>query len=517
MDVLGIDLGTTYSGVARCDETGFVEMITFERENEPMIPSVVSYSNEGVPVVGKAAVNDLRIRENRAIDAVKREMNKEYCDKQLQIGNIQRKVSPIEISACILRYLLHNSNKELINTYHEAETHQAVVTIPAAFNDSQREKTKLAAELAGIEVLGLLQEPTAAALAYGIKQGETILVFDLGGGTLDVSIVKHEKNKDTSSYVVIGTPAGDDHLGGKDWDEALVNHVLRKENVEPATINKHGRVWASLMAEAERCKRDLTNNLKAEFELNYKEINKPIDITRFEFETITKVLMNRAVTIVEKAIRNAPTAQINRFVLVGGSSKMPMVRKTLERKFVGKLANNRALEDWISLSDPDYAIAKGAAIYAGTFSKMAKKDRIEVEDKTTRSYGFQAMRGEQKVILNQVFSDDPCVVENRSFTLTTRRDNQEYMSIVLIENDSNEDETTSDCSNPLISKKFKLPKGMPQGTEVDFAVHRDKDGIIHVGVECQDHEIHFLAKNIAEDSIVEQVKQTISLMIKNEK
>ena len=516
MSVLGIDLGTTYSGVAKCDDTGFIEMITFQRENEPMIPSVISFSNDGVPIVGKAAANDLRIRENRAIDSVKREMNKEYCDKQLQIGGILRKVSPIEMSACILRHLLYNANKELKNTYRESDTNQAVVTIPAAFNDSQREKTKLSAELAGIEVLGLLQEPTAAALAYGIKTGETILVFDLGGGTLDVSIVKHEDNKGSSSYVVVGTPAGDDHLGGKDWDEALAIHVLRKENIDPSTINRFGRAWASLMAEAERCKRDLTNSLKAEFEFSYKDIHKPVNVTRFEFETITKVLMNRAVSIVEKAIKNAPDAKIDRFILVGGSSKMPMVRKTLERKFVGKLSNNRPLEDWISLSDPDYAIAKGAAIYAGTFLNR-KKETIKVEDKTTRSYGFQAMRGKQKVILNQVFSDDPCVVSNRSFTLTTRRDNQEYMDVILIENDSTEDETIYECSNPFITKSFKLPKGLPMGSEVDFIVNRDKDGIIHIGVECQENELHFLAKNVAEDSIVNQVKQTISLMIKNEK
>lgn len=516
MGVLGIDLGTTYSGVARCDDTGFVEMVTFQKENEPMIPSVVSFSNDGVPIVGKAAANDLRIHENRAIDAVKREMNKEYCDKQLQIGSVLRTVSPIEPSACILRYLLYNANKELVNTYREPKVKQAVVTIPAAFNDTQREKTKIAAELAGIEVLGLLQEPTAAALAYGINSGETILVFDLGGGTLDVSIVKHEKDKDKSSYIVVGTPAGDDHLGGKDWDEALVNHILRKENIEPETINKHGRVWASLMVEAERCKRDLTKDLKSEFELNYKEINKPVEVTRFEFETVTKVLMNRAVSIVEKAIDNAHNVQIDRFILVGGSSLMPMVRKTLERKFVGRLSNNRPLEDWISLHDPNYAIAKGAAIYAGTFMNK-KKETIKVEDKTTRSYGFQAMRGKQKVILNQVFSDDPCVVDNRTFTLMTRRDNQEYMDVVLIENDSVEDETIYECSNPLISKTFKLPKGLPKGTEVDFNVHRDKDGIIHVGVECQEHELHFLAKNVAEDGIINQVKRTISLMIKNEK
>ena len=260
MSVLGIDLGTTYSCVASCDSKGHVEMLTFEREKSPTIPSVVAFQDDGTPFVGQKAKNGLMINAEKAIDAVKREMNSEYCKKDIKINGIFRKVSPIEPSSCILRHLFYNANKTIREIYNDKEASKAVVTIPAAFNDNQREKTKLAAELAGIEVLGLLQEPTAAAIAYNIKPEETILVFDLGGGTLDVSIVKYEKDK-SNSYSVLGTPAGDVHLGGKDWDEALVLHVLRKANIDPETIDKHGRYWALLIHEAENRKIELTDNL----------------------------------------------------------------------------------------------------------------------------------------------------------------------------------------------------------------------------------------------------------------
>ena len=236
-----------------------------------------------------------------------------------------------------------------------------------------------------------------------------------------------------------------------------------------------------------------------------------IKITRSEFETISSGLVQRAVKIVEKAIQNAGNSPIDRFILVGGSSRMPMIIKTLERTFVHTISKNRPLKDWISLSDPDFAIAKGAAIYANTISST-KDDTIKVKDKVTRSYGFQAMRGAKRILINIIFLDDPCVVEDRSFTLTTRRDNQETIDIVIIENDSIEDELEYDCTNPLLCKSFILPPHLPKGTEVNFHVQRDKNGIIQTSVECYGNEIQYLSKEIAEDSILKQIKQTINKM-----
>lgn len=515
MNVLGIDLGTTYSCVATCDKNGHVEMLTFEREKTPTIPSVVGFMDDGSPYVGQRAKNGLMIHAEKTIDAVKREMNSVFCQKELTINGIKRRLSPIEPSACILRHLFYNSNKTLKITYNQPETNKVVVTIPAAFNDTQREKTKLAAELAGMEVLGLLQEPTAAAIAYNIKPNETILVFDLGGGTLDVSIVKYEKEKN-NSYTVLGTPAGDVHLGGKDWDEALVLHILRKANIDPDKLDRHGRDWAILMHEAENRKIDLTDNLTTEFSVNLPGNTQLISIRRSEFETITASLVRRAVNVVRKAISNANEVPIDRFVLVGGSSRMPMIIKTLEKEFLSKISNHRLLKDWISLEDPDYAIAKGAAKYANLLNDHGNTD-FSVNDKTTRSYGFKAMRGSKEVVINLIYADDKCEVENRLFSLRTRRENQSKMDIVIVENDSIEDEISCDCNNPLLVKSLNLPPNSPIGTDVNFIVNRDKNGIVHVNAECGSNSISFQAKEIAEDAIIQQTKDTINKMINKEK
>lgn len=514
MSVLGIDLGTTYSCVAACDDRGHIEMLTFEKEKTPTIPSVVGFLDDGSPYVGQRAKNSLMVHAEKAIDAVKREMNNVYCQKELTINGIQRKLSPIEPSACILRHLFFNGNKTLRDAYNQQETNKVVVTIPAAFNDTQREKTKLAAELAGMEVLGLLQEPTAAAIAYNIKPNETILVFDLGGGTLDVSVVKYVK--ETNTYEVLGTPAGDVNLGGKDWDEALVLHALRTANINPDLLDRHGRYWAILMHEAENRKIELSDNLTTEFAINLPDCTKLVTIRRSEFESITASLVRRAVDTVSKAIANANNVPIDRFVLVGGSSRMPMIIKTLEREFLSKISNNRLLQDWISLEDPDYAIAKGAAKYANLLCNKSKED-FGINDKTTRSYGFKALRGAKEIIINLIYADDVCEVEHRSFSLRTRRDNQEKMDIVIVENDSLDDETLCNCVNPLIRKSLNIPKGAQAGTEVNFVVSRDKNGIVHVSAECGGNAISFQAKETADDSIIRQIKETINKMICKEK
>lgn len=312
------------------------------------------------------------------------------------------------------------------------------------------------------------------------------------------------------------TPAGDVHLGGKDWDEALVLHALRKANVDLDKIDKHGRYWALLMHEAENRKIELTDNLETQFSITLPEVTQIVPIRRSEFETITASLVRRAVKVVEKALFNANNAQIDRFVLVGGSSRMPMIIKTLEKEFLSKISNHRLLKDWISLEDPDYAIAKGAAKYAGLLGNKNKND-INVNDKTTRSYGFKAMRQSKEIVINMIYSDDDCVVDNRAFTLTTRRDNQEKMDIVIVENDSIEDEISFDSFNPLIQKSLRLPHNIPKGTEVDFIVSRDKNGIVHVEAGCGKNILSFKAKEVAENYIIKQVKETIQKMINKEK
>lgn len=511
MSVLGIDLGTTYSCVARCDNRGRVEILMPQDATDPSIPSVVSFEDDGTPFVGRKARNCLVSNSESAIEMVKREMNKEFCDKKVLIQGNRRRISPIQASACILHQLLYSANKTLQLQYREKETKKAVITVPAAFNDTQRERTRLAAEKAGIEVLALLQEPTAAAISYNIANEETILVFDLGGGTLDVSIVKNS----LGDYTVLGVPAGDLNLGGKDWDEALVSYVLKKNNIKPSSINRYGRVWARLMQNAEVCKKELSDSFRSTFHLEYNGKSEAIPISRFEFELITADLVNRTIDIVKKAIFNAKNPPINRFVLVGGSSRMPMIQRALESTFTATHANGRPINEWLKVSDPDQAIAKGAARYAGLLSKTSNID-FGLKDKATHSYGFKCKKRGKVVVSNWIFASDEIVVVDRKFTMLTTKDNQETARIIIIENDSLDEVIDFKGQEPLLTKSFNLPKKSTKGTPIKFVLNRNKDGMINVSAKCKKRELSFDAKVLAEDYIIQQIENSINKMKQKE-
>lgn len=511
MSVFGIDLGTCYSCVAMCDDSGHVEVKTPISQTEPTVPSVVSFNEDGTPIVGSIAKKRLMSKDESSIDEVKREMNQEYCNKELKIGGAKRKVSPAEISACILRHLFFNANKVVTNTDRAPQVKKAVITVPAMFNDTQREKTKLAAEKAGIEVLGLLQEPTAAAISYNIKHGETILVFDLGGGTLDVSIVKN----DLGTLEVLGVPAGDLKLGGKDWDTALANEAARAIGKNPDSIDHNKREWAKLMEKAEEVKKQLTQDVEADFEVISDEY---ITITRSQFETWTKPLVNRAIKIVEEAIKNAGNPSIDRFVLVGGSSRMPMVKRALEQKFSLKYSRNRKTDDWLVLSNPDLAIAMGAARYAGILSGISR-GMYSIVDKATHSYGFRCCRADVKdrevlIVQNSIFSSDPMVISDRPCYLATRYDNASSVALTIIENASNEKEFDFNNEPVLVSADLKLPPHTPKGSTIKIMLNRDMNGIIHVEAECNGSKIAFKTKktNEVSASVIKNMEDSIRKM-----
>lgn len=507
MSVFGIDLGTCYSCVAKCDNNGNIEVKNDLKTSSPTTPSVVMFK-DGVPVVGKAAKNSMANKPECCFSFVKREMNKEYLEQELLTGGHSRKVSPAEIQACILRYVFNNANTVVRNTDRESEVTQAVITIPAMFNDTQREKTRLAAQMAGIDVLALVQEPTAAAISYNIRHNETILVFDLGGGTLDVSIVRNE----FGVHSVLGVPAGDPNLGGKDWDEALVNYVLKKRGLSLSYFSRSSKEWASLMKTAEDVKKDLTGIDEADFTIPIPPFDN-VTVTRSEFETVTRSLVVKAMEIVDKAITNANIPIINRFVLVGGSSLMPMIKRSLEQKYSPLYANGRSTRDWLVVSDPDQAIAKGAAKYAGMLAGLIKNN-ITVKDKATHSYGFQCYkRGtDTLIVLNKILSSDPIEIKDRRFSLCTRVPNQTVIATTIIENDRTEDEFVFHDEPILIEKDMRLPPNLPEDTYIFYVLNRDKNGIIDVHVECQGRELQFKAKEIASNSIRQQIEETMRIM-----
>lgn len=515
MSVFGIDLGTCYSCVAKCNDNGTIEVKNDLKTSSPTTPSVVLFRN-GEPTVGKAAKNSMASDASRCFSFVKREMNNEFCEQHLIDGSVERQVSPAEIQACILRYIFNNANIIVTNTDREQAVKKAVITVPAMFNDTQREKTKLAAEMAGIEVLALVQEPTAAAISYNIRHNETILVFDLGGGTLDVSIVHNEYGKHT----VLGVPAGNPCLGGKDWDEALVNLVLKKQGKRIDSFSRGSKEWALLMKEAEEKKKDLTGIDEVDFTIPIPPFD-VVKVTRSEFEAVTRPLVLKTLEIIDQAISNANHPTINRFVLVGGSSLMPMIKRNIEQKYSSKYSNGRPVNDWLVVSNPDMAIAMGAAKYAGVLSGLIK-GQITIEDKATHSYGFRCYEDYDKdkdknklIVLNKIMSTDEIVIPHREFSLYTVSDNQTASRIFIIENDKTVEQFDYNGEPALIERTLSHPP-TPKGTEVKYVLSRDQSGIINVEVECQGSKIQFKAKEIVSDSIRRQIEQTIKKMISKE-
>lgn len=495
MNVLGIDLGTTNSCVAKSDDNGVIETITISNTSDPTVPSVVYFddNSDGKPIVGQGAKNRLKSKgkDSSSIDIVKREMGKAFCDKELTIMGQNRKVSPVEISACILNHLFKGANDVLVNRDRVPAAQKAVISIPAAFNNIQRMQTKRAAELAGIEVLDLVHEPTAAAIAYKIKGGETILVFDLGGGTLDVSIVKNNFGK----YEVLGSD-GDVKLGGKDWDEALAKHALRKIGVDSDYIDKHGYVWAGMMEEAEKQKKQLSIEESTTFNIAIpqRSIFDSVDISRAEFENITSNLCHRCMEIVRKAINDAKNPTIDRFVMVGGSSRMPMIRKRLISEFHATYSHGRISDDVFVVSDPDMAIAKGAAKYAslilrGDISPTEINDLIEIKDKCQYSYGTEVEIEGKLQIRNMIFRSEPLVVPMKTFTFKTSVPNQSSAPFGIYENTSDEDYIPLNDEKPVIKESIKIPLGHPKGTKIECQISRDSSGIIDLKAFCMGEKL----------------------------
>lgn len=486
MTVYGIDFGTCYSCIARDDGAGLTMPVELLNNGGKLfVPSVVTFDKtNGRPKVGDTGKACLRTRPECTKAFVKREMNKEFCDSEITIANVKRKISPVEVSACILKHLFDGANK-IETGAGRAPAQQAVITVPAKFDEQQRARIRLAAEMAGIKVLGLLQEPTAAAIAYDIPAGNTVLVFDLGGGTLDVSIVTNDRG----NYKVIGTPAGDDHLGGMDWDEKLIELAFQKVGRRPDKSN--AKEWNLLMSKAEKIKQALTDSeVICTEEVDEGNIieDEEIEIERSEFEIKSQDLLARCWQVVDKAIANAkeqtPNMKIDFFLTVGGSSCMPMIRKGLINKYGAIYGKGKLETDWLRIHEPNIAIAKGAAKYAqmlansGKDTNQAEKNLKTLEDRATHSYGLYIKRNGEKVIKNLVKSSDPIVFqkEYNKFKLSKK---SERTTIKIYENDSLEDYINIDGKvRMILDKTIVFSNIKNEHTPIRISISRDKDGLI---------------------------------------
>jgi molecular chaperone DnaK len=478
--IIGIDLGTTNSVVAVM-EGGEPTVIT-TAEGSRLLPSVVAFSKTGERMVGQTAKRQGTINPDNTIYSIKRFMGRRYdeVESERKIVSFQvvpgeagdarvkapvtgREYSPQEISAMILGKL-----KTDAEAYLGDRVSQAVITVPAYFNDSQRQATKDAGRIAGLEVMRIINEPTAAALAYGLdkKDNETILVFDLGGGTFDVSVLEVG-----GGVIEVKATNGDTHLGGDDWDERIVNWIADEFKKEQGIDLRQDRQALQRLREtAEKAKIELSSVMETEINLPYitADASGPkhlqMKLSRAKFEQLTEDLVTRLRDPFNAALKDAgmQTSEVNEVVLVGGATRMPMVQD-LVRSLTGKEPHKGV--------NPDEVVAIGAAIQAGVLGGEVKD--VLLLDVTPLSLGVETMGN----IMTPLIERNTTIPVKKSEIFSTAEDNQTAVDIHVLQG-----ERTMATDNMSLGR-FRLegippaPRGVPQ-VEVTFDI--DANGIINV-------------------------------------
>lgn len=499
MAVYGIDFGTCNSCIAVAEDDGTLAVVPSSR-NETTTPSVVMFNlkKNGKPVVGTTAKNGFSKPNPRNVVAfAKTELDNELTKEEYQITDTEiRKLSPIEPVACILYELISHSN-HFRGTQGMPVSTDAVITVPAVCSDIQREKTKIAAELAGIRVLKVISEPTAAAISYSIKDGETVMVFDLGGGTLDVSIVQCSGNRD---YKVLATE-GDPDLGGKRWDEVLLQ--ICYENAGLAFSDS--LATAKRLIEFEKFKIDLceAGNVDVTF-VDEDGIQQFQEISIEEFEQSSQHLIDRALRVVDLAINSVPDIKIDRVCLAGGSSKMPAIKQNLQQHLPGIR---------VEVCDPDMAIAKGAAKYAHSLSIENNGENICIDERG-HAYGIVTRtKDEEDVVENIIMKNDALEISNRTF-VRYMPNTSDHLLITIIENDIAQKRFDYNGQKAYFSGDIQFPQKqkVKVGQKIDFILSRDSNGIVHLNVACSGKKDKFeFATKVNEVS--EEIRNNVMIMI----
>ena len=478
MSTYGIDLGTTYSCIATLDRNGNPEVVRNQADASDTLASAVFFESADNVVIGNSAKDMVETDGERVVQFVKREIGKPNARTYEFDG---KTYTPVEISALILGRL-----KQMVEE-QGGSVDDVVITCPAYFGLEERNATRKAGELAGMNVLNLINEPTAAALSYCARQFQeekTILVYDLGGGTFDVTIVKmslvmNSDGNEVQMVTVIAT-GGNDELGGKDWDDKLFDHILQaccdENGLTPDEIDVETRQL--IRSRVEITKKKLSNAETAKVKINVNGAMTTINITREEFENLTSDKVAQTMTYVEDTLQKAGNIEIDTVLLVGGSIFMPMIRNAVEARFPGK----------VQIEDPDRAVAKGAAIYASMLVEEAEEfvvpspvvdpapvddnstettepqpshvgsglsKRFAVVDPTSRSFGPGVLNEVGDYIIDNIIKMGEIIPATAVKTYYTAADNMEKIVLRAFENMS-QDEILTPCVNNM---------GEPQQTD----------------------------------------------------
>ena len=515
--IIGIDLGTTNSCVSVLD--GDKVRVLENSEGRRTTPSIVAYADDGEILVGDAAKRQAVTNPEKTLFAIKRLIGRRYDDGEVQrdisimpfkivkadngdawVSVNDKKLAPPQISAEVLKKMKKTAEDILGEPVTEA-----VITCPAYFNDSQRQATKDAGRIAGLEVKRIINEPTAAAIAYGedkAKGEQKIAVYDLGGGTFDISIIDIDEIDGEKTFEVLATN-GDTHLGGEDFDNRIINYLVEEfKNQQNVDLRKDQLALQRLKEAAEKAKCELSSSQQTDVNLPYitadasgpKHMN--IKITRAKLEALVEDLVNKTLEPVKIALNDAglSVSEISDVILVGGQTRMPMVQK-LVADFFGKEPRKDV--------NPDEAVAMGAAIQGGVLS--GAKNDVLLLDVTPLSLGIETLGG----VMTTMIPKNTTIPAKKSQVYSTAEDNQSAVTIHVLQGERKRASDNKSLGQFNLEGIEPAPRGMPQ-IEVSFDI--DADGLIHVSAKDKktgkEQEITIQSSSgLSEDDIERMVRE----------